>query len=86
LQLFRETNLKIRGAHPSINKIVSNVDNHSGIITAIIECEHPNNALYKFEGNLKVSTSVIPLEAKQLLLRVSTLLKDIPFSIPQEAN
>jgi magnesium-transporting ATPase (P-type) len=39
-----------------------------------IECENPNELLYKFEGNLQMSGGVtIPLSVDQILLRGSSL-------------
>jgi magnesium-transporting ATPase (P-type) len=39
-----------------------------------IECEHPNEMLYKFEGNLLMSGGVtVPLSVDQILLRGSSL-------------
>jgi magnesium-transporting ATPase (P-type) len=40
---------------------------------AVVECEHPNEMLYKFEGNLKFNGSIIPLSVDQILLRGSSL-------------
>jgi len=41
---------------------------------SIIDCEGPNEHLYKFEGNLKLTDgAVIPIEPDQILLRGSAL-------------
>lgn len=37
----------------------------------VIVCEHPNNSLYTFTGNLEISKQTIPITPNQILLRVS---------------
>ena len=39
-----------------------------------VECEGPNNQLYKFHGNIKVGDDqLVPIEAEEILLRGARL-------------
>lgn len=44
------------------------------VYTGLIECEHPNNSLYTFTGNLEIAKQTIPVTPNQILLRVSQKL------------
>jgi phospholipid-transporting ATPase len=39
----------------------------------VIECEHPNNSLYTFVGNLYIGKQTIPITPNQILLRGCSL-------------
>lgn len=70
-----ETNLKHKQAHKNFLKIGKTeeeiLQNFSG---ALIECEQPNELLYKFQGNITLKTGeVFPLDADMFLLRGSAL-------------
>lgn len=38
-----------------------------------LECEVPNNAIYKFEGTINFDYQEVPLDADNIILRGSTL-------------
>lgn len=68
-----ETNLKIRQGHPKTSYLLDS--EHLREFTAQIECEHPNQHLYEFQGNLDLGSdkALIPLGPDQILLRGSQL-------------
>ena len=70
-----ETNLKHKQADKTILRLAkddqSALSNFNG---AQIDCEGPNEHLYKFEGNIKLTDgAVIPIDPDQILLRGSCL-------------
>ena len=70
-----ETNLKHKQAEKNILQIASDdracLSKFNG---AVIDCEGPNEHLYKFEGNIKMPDgTVIPIDPDQILLRGSCL-------------
>lgn len=72
-----ETNLKIRQALPQTSHITSTREVRA--LRGSVECEGPNNRLYKFVGNICFTSSAhatprtLPLSADQLLLRGAQL-------------
>jgi phospholipid-transporting ATPase len=67
-----ETNLKIRQGSVHTAHLLSS--STVGSLQGVIECEHPNNRLYEFVGNMIVQgQATIPLGPSQLLLRGSQL-------------
>eukprot|EP01137_Pigoraptor_chileana_P033309 Opistho-2@23992 len=68
-----ETNLKIRQGLPQFAKLTSPREVRS--LHGIITCEHPNNSLHTFVGNIRESSSgmAVPLGPTQLLLRGAQL-------------
>ena len=70
-----ETNLKQKQADKNIVRMApTEVEVCKRFDKAVIECEGPNEFLYTFQGNLKLSDDeVIPCNADQLLLRGSSL-------------
>jgi magnesium-transporting ATPase (P-type) len=40
---------------------------------AFVECENPNEMLYRFEGTMIVNGTLVPLSVDQILLRGSSL-------------
>ncbi|KAF7132165.1 hypothetical protein RHSIM_Rhsim09G0116600 [Rhododendron simsii] len=62
-----ETNLKIRTALKETCKYVTaeNASEFKGEVT----CEHPNNSIYTFNGNLIIEGQTLPLSSHQLLQR-----------------
>ena len=70
-----ETNLKHKQAEKKLLKLdISSeetlLESYKG---AFIECENPNDMLYRFEGTLYVKDIVAPLTVDQILLRGSVL-------------
>lgn len=70
-----ETNLKYKQARSEcIPKAQSEAEVASNFAGVRIECEQPNNAIYKFEGNLVFpGGATIPLGVDNMLLRGSSL-------------
>eukprot|EP00163_Fabomonas_tropica_P014185 TRINITY_DN2587_c0_g2_i3.p1 TRINITY_DN2587_c0_g2~~TRINITY_DN2587_c0_g2_i3.p1 ORF type:complete len:1203 (+),score=339.25 TRINITY_DN2587_c0_g2_i3:849-4457(+) len=66
-----ETNLKIRQARPETTHI--NSTHAAGQWTGSLDCEQPNERLYKFDGLFTFGKKKIPLSNKQMLLRGSTV-------------
>lgn len=66
-----ETNLKIRKALERTWDYVD--DERAKDFTGKIECEHPNNSLYTFIGNLVIGKQTLPLTPNQILLRGCSL-------------
>ena len=72
-----ETNLKIRQGLPQTNHVTSTREVRA--FSGRVECEGPNNRLYKFVGNVHFTSSTssgeqtVPLSADQLLLRGAQL-------------
>eukprot|EP00047_Mylnosiga_fluctuans_P006561 m.247712 g.247712 ORF g.247712 m.247712 type:complete len:1182 (-) comp15473_c0_seq1:193-3738(-) len=66
-----ETNLKIRQGLPATSSCLTARD--ARFLTGSVECELPNNRLYKFVGNVTVDGQKIPLGPDQLLLRGAQL-------------
>jgi phospholipid-transporting ATPase len=63
-----ETNLKIRKA---LERTWDYFDEENvAKFKGTIECEHPNNSLYTFVGNLVFEKQTIPITPNQILLRV----------------
>lgn len=70
-----ETNLKHKQASAAVLRLAKTEDdclnNFNG---AVIDCEGPNEHLYKFEGNLRLPDgALIPIDPDQILLRGSCL-------------
>lgn len=70
-----ETNLKHKQTHKNFLKIARSeneiINNFNG---CLIECEQPNEYLYKFNGNITTKQGdVLPLDADMILLRGSSL-------------
>ena len=70
-----ETNLKHKQVSPTVLRLAQEEDdclkNFNG---AQIDCEGPNEHLYKFEGNLKLTNGeIISIDPDQILLRGSCL-------------
>ena len=70
-----ETNLKHKQVEKEIMKIGTTEQSFTTDFQGTsIECETPNEFLYKFEGNLKLKDgTLIPMEPDQVLLRGSSL-------------
>jgi magnesium-transporting ATPase (P-type) len=71
-----ETNLKNKQANKEVIKLAENDGNVlSNFDNAVIECEPPNEFLYKFEGKMTLAANkkVISLDADQIVLRGSNL-------------
>jgi len=71
-----ETNLKHKQAEKAVLRLAKS--GPDACLTAfngsVIDCEGPNEYLYKFEGNIKLSDgAVIPIDPDQILLRGSCL-------------
>jgi hypothetical protein len=66
--LFSETNLKVRQAVAATYSLKEN--EQLAQLEGIIECEKPNNRLYKFDGTLTMNNKTVSLSNKQVLLRV----------------
>ena len=69
-----ETNLKIKSANKEMQAIFTN-EGQLPLLDGVVTCEGPNNAIYKFEGTIKLPSkdSAISLNADNLLLRGSSL-------------
>ena len=69
-----ETNLKIKLANKDIQALFPNEKNLVDIDGYLL-CEHPNNAIYKFEGQCKIEPlkQNVPLSVDNILLRGSSL-------------
>ena len=69
-----ETNLKIKNSVKDLQNLYKCEEDLTSMTGEII-CERPNNALYKFEGNIKVHDieERIPLSTDNILLRGSSL-------------
>jgi len=70
-----ETNLKHKQADKAIARLVkSDEDTLRNFNGAVIDCEGPNEFLYKFEGNLTLTDGAkLPIDPDQILLRGSCL-------------
>ncbi len=69
-----ETNLKHKEAlKETVQACHDDISVLSNIPGTTIECEAPNDLLYKFEGNLVLNNKRVALGPDQLLLRGSTL-------------
>ncbi|KAL0476648.1 phospholipid-transporting ATPase [Acrasis kona] len=66
-----ETNLKIKQVKPETNHL-DDADKASSFFGSI-QCEQPNNRLYKFEARLNSEDLTLPLDPDQLLLSGCTL-------------
>ncbi|KAH7841784.1 hypothetical protein Vadar_034342 [Vaccinium darrowii] len=66
-----ETNLKIRTALEKTRDCLTfeKASEFNGEVT----CEHPNNSVYTFTGNLIIESQTVPLSSAQLLLRGCSL-------------
>lgn len=49
-----ETNLKTKTAHKNLRSIFSDINEFKNL-NGYLNCEQPNNSIYKFEGNIKVA-------------------------------
>lgn len=69
-----ETNLKVKYANKDIHPLYKDQKKLSNL-SGIVECEGPNNAIYKFEGMVKIpqKEAGISLNADNLLLRGMSL-------------
>ncbi len=69
-----ETNLKIKNVQKDLNGMIKR-ESDFGRLEGQINCELPNNAIYKFEGNIEISTmpNRISLGADNMVLRGSSL-------------
>ena len=53
---------------------IVNLDDHLLQFQGYVECEGPNNKIYKFHGNIKVGKDqLVPIEPEQILLRGARL-------------
>ena len=70
-----ETNLKHKQADKSFLKTAETEEQCCKVFSGKeIDCEGPNDLLYKFEGSIKMSDNEsIPMNADQILLRGSSL-------------
>ncbi|CAM6101933.1 unnamed protein product [Calypogeia fissa] len=70
-----ETNLKIRNAFYKGSSTVEDDESpYKNLSGLTIECELPNNRLYKFEGAINLQDyGKLPLDTRQVLLRGATL-------------
>jgi magnesium-transporting ATPase (P-type) len=70
-----ETNLKHKQAEKKVLDLglASDQEVLQGLKGAFIECENPNDQLYRLEGTLYVKETVAPLSVDQILLRGSNL-------------
>eukprot|EP00347_Sterkiella_histriomuscorum_P021501 403333759 len=69
-----ETNLKHKQPHKdTIKSTKSDQEILKNFQEAYVECENPNEMLYKFEGTLVLNNMPIPLGIDQMLLRGSSL-------------
>ena len=70
-----ETNLKHKQAEKKILELGLETDQEvlQSMKGAHIECENPNEMLYKFDGSLHIRDVVAPLTVEQILLRGSNL-------------
>ena len=71
-----ETNLKIKNVQKEINdKFASKSDEEIiELLNGRVECEKPNNALYKFEGYAEINgNQKVALNAENLILRGSSI-------------
>jgi len=50
-----ETNLKIKNVNKDLCTLFSNEEASFNNLSGKINCEKPNNAIYKFEGNMELS-------------------------------
>eukprot|EP00762_Andalucia_godoyi_P003145 ANDGO_01127.mRNA.1 Phospholipid-transporting ATPase 3 len=67
-----ETNLKLRKGHPD-TMVYNTIESLTGL-KATLQCEEPNEALYRFHGRLMFEDGkYIALSEKQILLRGSAL-------------
>lgn len=66
-----ETNLKIKLVEKAVNGVLADDAASLAAIDGHIECEHPNNAIYKFEGTmaLPLLQQPVPLAADNMVLR-----------------
>ena len=72
-----ESNLKIKAALPDTAKIFTSIEPASvfnsiaNLDFGTIQCEKPNNRLYRFEGNIRLKNHIraIPLDNNNVLLR-----------------
>ena len=66
-----ETNLKMKSARREVYEHFEGENIHEAVASfnAKVDCEPPNNAIYKFEGTVTLDDEVIPLGAESLLLR-----------------
>ena len=69
-----ETNLKIKSANKEM-QVKYNSEANLQAVDGQVHCEGPNNAIYKFEGTVKLphKDTAISLNADNLLLRGSSL-------------
>lgn len=70
-----ETNMKHKQTHKSVIRLAkTEEDALKNLNGAVINCEGPNEYLYKFDGNLTLPDgAVIPIDPDQILLRGSCL-------------
>ena len=71
-----ETNLKHKQAEKTLQRLAKTSNNACLTVFngSVIDCEGPNEHLYKFEGNLTLTDgAIIPIDPDQILLRGSCL-------------
>lgn len=72
-----ETNLKHKQAEKKVLDILGANAGDAEVLQALkgafIECENPNDQLYRFEGTMYIRETVAPLSVDQVLLRGSNL-------------
>ena len=70
-----ETNLKHKTSDKKLLQL--GIDDDASVIHTVnggyVECENPNDMLYRFEGSLYIKDFVVPLSVDQILLRGSNL-------------
>lgn len=81
-----ETNLKMKTVHKELTKHYKDMDleemKKQPLLDATINCEKPNNGIYKFEGNMELKGQQISLGPENMLLRGSSLRNtEIAFGI-----
>ena len=69
-----ETNLKTKQTNKEVESVFI-TDEDFNKLDGYIQCEKPNNAIYKFEGVIKMpqTQNIVPLNVENLLLRGSSL-------------
>lgn len=63
-----ETNLKLKSAQKEVNSLFAS-EAKLADVESEVQCELPNNAIYNFEGFIRLNNKKIPLGIDNLLLR-----------------
>ena len=69
-----ETNMKMKTCHKNLKPVLKSERDVTSI-SGDIECERPNNSIYKFEGTMKIPqiSNQISIGPENLLLRGSSV-------------